>query len=236
MSKLEMDTKGALVEVAYGAKGSSELRQQVLSLLCPVFDAEVGVFVAVEQGVERRTCSGVHPGLERAFDAAWQVIRREVRPVKEQALLAGSATDRRVLRAGLERTQLFQRVMAPVRGTETLFIVPKLGAEPLGLLALGRCGGTFSAAALEHATSLVPALSVACRAVAANRAPIPDLTAAQNDLLDYLELGWGTREIAEARGTSFFTVRNQLSLLYRRLDVTNRAEAIGLRRRVSRAG
>ena len=38
------------------------------------------------------------------------------------------------------------------------------------------------------------------------------------------------REIAHARGTSFFTVRNQLSALYRRLEVGNRAEAIGLRR------
>jgi len=77
----------------------------------------------------------------------------------------------------------------------------------------------------------VPALSVASRAVTASSSqPLPRLTETELDLLDYLELGWGTREIAEARGTSFFTVRNQLSALYRRLEVTNRAEAIGLRR------
>jgi DNA-binding CsgD family transcriptional regulator len=144
------------------------------------------------------------------------------------------ATDREVLGARLPRTTLYRRVMEPVRGTETLFVVPSLGGRPLGMLALGRCGGGFSSAARAEARSLVPALSVASRAVqASDSQPMPRLTATELDLLDYLELGWGTREIAEARGTSFFTVRNQLSALYRRLEVTNRAEAIGLRRRAS---
>ena len=55
------------------------------------------------------------------------------------------------------------------------------------------------------------------------------MTEAEADLLDYLELGLSTKQIAQARGTSFFTVRNQLAALQRKLGVSNRAEAIGRR-------
>jgi DNA-binding CsgD family transcriptional regulator len=206
----------------------------VLTLLCSNFEADIGIFVAIDGGREARTLRGLNGEAEARLDAVWQSVRRDVAPVTEHALRAGVATDREVLGARLLRTTLYRRVMEPVRGTETLFIVPNLGGQPLGTLALGRCGGGFSSAARAEARSLVPALSVASRAMASNSQSMPHLTATELDLLDYLELGWGTREIAEARGTSFFTVRNQLSALYRRLEVTNRAEAIGLRRRAIR--
>ena len=103
------------------------------------------------------------------------------------------------------------------------------------MLALGRCWGTFSSAAVASAQSLVKALALACRATGSSQDSLPSLTGAELDLLDYLELGWGTRQIAQARGTSFFTVRNQLSALYRRLDVANRTEAIGRCRGAPRA-
>jgi DNA-binding NarL/FixJ family response regulator len=120
--------------------------------------------------------------------------------------------------------------MAPVGGTETLFLIPRLGDRALGMVTLGRCGGHYSDATVARAKALIPALSVACRAAASCPDPPPELTATELDLLEYLELGWGTRHIAEARGTSFFTVRNQLSALYRKLEVENRTEAVGLRR------
>jgi DNA-binding CsgD family transcriptional regulator len=225
-----MTTEHALIELAYEARGLAHLREGVLELLCGAFEAEVGVFVAIEGGREVRALRGLDEEHQASLDSVWQETGREVQAVKEQALRAGVATDRRVLGASLTRTQLFQRVMAPVGGTETLFLVPKLGGRALTLVTLGRCGGHFSDAAVAHAMTLVPALSVACRAAASNSEPMPELTATELELLDYLELGWGARHIAEARGTSFFTVRNQLSALYRKLEVANRAEAIGLRR------
>ena len=229
---VQMSTEHRLIELAHAVEGALAFRERVLTLLCSSFEADVGIFVAVERGREVRTLRGLHAEDEARLDLVWHSAKSDVAPVMDQALRAGVATDREVLGAKLQRTTLYRRVMVPVRGTETLFIVPSLGGRPLGMLALGRCGGGFSSAARAEAKSLVPVLSVASRAmVASNSQPMPRLTATELDLLDYLELGWGTREIAEVRGASFFTVRNQLSALYRRLDVTNRAEAIGLRRR-----
>lgn len=225
-----MTIEHALIELAYETRGLAQLRERILELLCSAFEAEVGCFIAIEGGREVRALRGFREEDQASLDSVWQETGREVQPVKEQALRAGAATDRQVLGASLTRTKLFQRVMAPVGGTETLFLVPQLGGRALALLTLGRCGGHFSDATVAHAMALIPALSVACRAAASNPSPLPELTAAELDLLDYLELGWGTRHIAEARGTSFFTVRNQLSALYRKLEVTNRAEAIGIRR------
>jgi DNA-binding CsgD family transcriptional regulator len=230
VSLLRMNTERALIELGHQAHGASDLRERVLVLLCSAFEAEVGLFVAVEGGREVRAHRGLDAEHAAMVDAVWHAVRRDVQPVKERALHEGAATDRRVLGAKLLRTKLFQQVMAPVGGTETLFVVPKLGEQALGVLAFGRCGGRFSSAALARAKSLVPALSVVHRAAASGTRVLPQLTETELDLLDYLELGWGTQQIAHARGTSFFTVRNQLSALYRRLDVTNRAEAIGVRR------
>jgi DNA-binding CsgD family transcriptional regulator len=226
-----VNAEHSLVELAHAAGNASIFRERALALLCSTFEADVGIFLVIERGREVRTLQGFDGGGEARLDATWHTLRSDVAPVVDYALRAGVATDREVLGARLPRTTLYRRVMAPVRGTETLFIVPSAGGRPLALLALGRCGGCFSSAARAEACSLVPALSVASHALmTSNIRPLPRLTEAELDLLDYLELGWGTREIAEARGTSFFTVRNQLSALYRRLEVTNRAEAIGLRR------
>jgi DNA-binding CsgD family transcriptional regulator len=230
-----MDTAPALIELAYAARLTAELREAVLALLCQRLEAEVGVFVAIEGGRDVRAHCGLCEIGQTALDAIWGVARRELEPVKQHAVSAGAATDRQVLGKNLARTELFQRVMVPLGGTETLILVPRVRDRILGMLALGRCGGYFSPAALAHAKDLVPALSVAYCAVSANADPMLELTAIELDLLDYLELGWGTRQIAAARGTSFFTVRNQLSAMYRKLDVTNRAEAIGLRRGTRRS-
>jgi len=228
--RLGMATEHALIELAYQTRGLAHLREGVLELLCSAFEAQVGLFVAIERGREMRAVRGLSEEQQASLDAVWQEAGREVNAVKEQALLAGAATDRQVLGASLTRTKLFQRVMAPVGGTETLFLIPQLGGRALALVTLGRCGGHFSDAALAHGIALIPALSVAYRAADSNPDSMPELTATELELLDYLELGWGARHIAEARGTSFFTVRNQLSTLYRKLEVANRAEAIGLRR------
>jgi DNA-binding CsgD family transcriptional regulator len=225
-----MTTEHALIELAYETRELARLREGILELLCGAFEAEVGLFAAIEGGREVRTLRGLRDEYRASLDSVWQETGREVQPVKEQALRSGAAIDRRVLGASLTRTKLFQCVMAPVGGTETLFLIPQLSGRALALVTLGRCGGHFSDAAVGDAMALIPALSVVCRAAASNPDPMPELTATELDLLDYLELGWGARHIAEARGTSFFTVRNQLSALYRKLEVANRAEAVGLRR------
>jgi DNA-binding CsgD family transcriptional regulator len=231
-----MTTEHELIELGYQVSTPSALRERALELLCPIFEAEVGVFVALEGGREVRALRGWRGPHGASLDAAWQAVRGELQPVRAKALRDGVATDRRVLGTKLWQTTLFHRVMAPLGGTETLVVIPRLAGRALGMVAFGRCGGSFPSRSIAHARSLVPALSVAIGAAATSSLPaFPQLTASELDLLDYLELGWGAREMAEARGTSFFTVRNQLSALYRKLEVANRTEAVGLRRGVPRA-
>ena len=85
----------------------------------------------------------------------------------------------------------------------------------------------FSDAALAHARSLLPAVSLALRVASRPVDPLPTLSDTERELLSHLALGFSTAEIARARSRSFFTVRNQLAALYRKLEVANRAEALG---------
>lgn len=222
-----MTTEHALIELAHHVASLDAMREGALGVLGDALDAEVGLFVTLPGDRAARSFRGLPRHRCEAMDRVWERIGVEVRLVKEQAAREGASTDRQVLGQGLTRTVLYREVMAPVGGTETLFIVPTLAGRAVGLVALGRRRGTFSEAAITHARGLRAALSVACRAVSAASTPAPALSLVERDLLDYLELGLCTRQIAEARGTSFFTVRNQLSALYRKLDVANRAEAIG---------
>jgi DNA-binding CsgD family transcriptional regulator len=52
------------------------------------------------------------------------------------------------------------------------------------------------------------------------------LTPRERELLRYLRLGYTNREIAQACGTSFRMVRNQLSRVFDRLEVSTRSEAV----------
>jgi DNA-binding NarL/FixJ family response regulator len=53
------------------------------------------------------------------------------------------------------------------------------------------------------------------------------LSTREREILSYLRLGYTNREIGLALGTSFRTVRNQLSHLFEKLGVSTRAEAVG---------
>lgn len=54
------------------------------------------------------------------------------------------------------------------------------------------------------------------------------LMAVERDLVAWLAAGRSTAQIAQIRGRSGATVRNQLHALYRKLGVTNRAEAVAV--------
>jgi DNA-binding CsgD family transcriptional regulator len=221
-----------LVDAAHEARSPADLRSRALAILMQGLEADLGVFVAREGRTETRTLRGLGDESERSLDRTWATTRHELLPVKVHACREGAATDRRVLGPSLETTTLFRSVMAPIGGTETLVLVLEAARTPIGLVALGRRGSRFSDATLAHARTLVPVLSLACRAVARTVEVLPALTDAEDEMIRYLELGLSTAEIARARGRSFFTVRNQMAALYRKLEVANRAEALGRVRRM----
>ncbi len=55
---------------------------------------------------------------------------------------------------------------------------------------------------------------------------VPELTAREREVLEHIGTGATNREIAEALHLSPHTVKEHTSLLYRKLDVRNRAEAV----------
>jgi DNA-binding NarL/FixJ family response regulator len=64
---------------------------------------------------------------------------------------------------------------------------------------------------------------------AGNAAPVaPALTSAEREVLSYLHLGYSNAQIADARGNTERTVRNQLSSAYAKLGVGSRAEAVAV--------
>jgi DNA-binding CsgD family transcriptional regulator len=232
-----MNTEHDLLALAHGAGSLARFREAALDLLRGALDAEVGLFVTLADRDAAPAVRGLDAVSNARLDARWNVYAPEVAPVQAAAGLAGATTDLRTLGAGLRRTRVYREIMAPARGSESLYVVPALAGRKVGFVMLGRCGGRFSDAAVAHARSLAPCLAVACAALASIAPTLPaaprDVSRTEADLLGYLALGYSSRQIATARGTSFFTVRNQLSALYRKLGVANRTEAVGLRRRRS---
>src|SRR5690606_35691565 len=135
--------------------------------------------VTLDAGKEVRVIRGLATDERAVVEGGWRRSQTDLLGVTTTALARGATTDRRVLGASLERTILFRSVMAPLGGTETLVLVPSVGALCLGMFALGRRGGRYSDAALAHAQSLVPVLSLACRALLGPRALGPAVTAAE---------------------------------------------------------
>lgn len=211
----------ALASTAQDCADLVTLRARTTTLVRERLDADVAIF-ATEDGCQ---LEGLPATVAATLTRSWRTYGREIAPVQEVALAEGASTDRRVLGAALSRTRVYREVMAEVGGVESLFVVARRGEHKLGFLMLGSSRRGFGDAALAEARTLAPVLSLACAALGA---PLPSaLSPAERELVRHLALGHATADIALARGTSFFTVRNQLSALYRKLGVANRAEALG---------
>lgn len=224
-----------LVELAATAPDLECCRSQVLAALVHSLEADVGLFATLGPTGRPEISELGMTDVNGALESGWEGFGREILAVQRETQRAGASTDRRVLGGAIEQTKLHREVIAPLGGSESLFVVPAFGGRKLGFVMLGRCGNRlFTDAELSEARALGPSLSVICAAFAGALTPNPalaNLSETERELLEYLELGYGNREIAAARGTSFFTVRNQLSTLYRKLGVSNRTEAVGLRSR-----
>jgi len=152
-----------------------------------------------------------------------------IRSAARQA--AGVAVDREVLGAApLARTRTYREIMQPHHGRCSLHLYLGDECAPAALLVLGRTRNDFRArdiALMQQARAL---LTVCERALSAVGTPAKPqglrLTPREREILSYLRLGYSNPQIAAASGTSFRTVRNQLSLLFDKLEVATRAEAV----------
>jgi DNA-binding CsgD family transcriptional regulator len=175
------------------------------------------------------------PGLDsqvrRESAGRFEVYAREYEPLRRKALQeGGAAIDVEVFgRATLERTLTYREMMQPHRGRSSLLAFMGGPTDPRVLLVLGRTGtGEFTERDRQQLVAARSLLTVCERAVASRQfaAAAPALSPRERELIQYLRLGYTNREIGAACGTSFRTVRNQLSHLFDKLEVSTRSEAV----------
>lgn len=234
---MEALTPGLVAEVACSAKHWLEVEEAVLELLLRHVGADTAFFADARGPSE--TAVGVLAERRPQLLAAWSKLGEGMAPLLNAARAGnGVVVDSELLGQGLKRLPYYQVIMRPVRGCTTLMAFLSTGARQTPRkLVLGRCVGTGPFRSNQQAllASLVPTLSLAAAALddGACRNPpsaleVQRLTAREREVLSYLHLGYTNREIGCALGTRERTVRNQLTQVYAKLGVANRAEAVGL--------
>jgi DNA-binding CsgD family transcriptional regulator len=161
---------------------------------------------------------------------------REIEPVKQHALAHGGvAVDTEVLGSRARATRYFRDLVRPMGGGHSLLGFLGLRGRPCGVVMLGRESRMpFDAHDVARVRALGPAIALGSMSFAAESsracealATTLGLTPRERDISGYLALGFSNGEIARALGTSSNTVRNQLAALFRKAEVSNRAELVG---------
>ena len=173
---------------------------------------------------------------ERLWQARGSVYVEEAAPMMRLALGdAGVVHDLEVVPASLrERSAFYTEYMRPLGGGgfACLGITAPRGACGLSLTRYGR--GRFQDAELALLRRLRPYLALAVRGLetcAPEVRPAPvlaGLTPREQEFCRYVARGLTNGEIASVCGCSPNTVRNRLAGVFRKLEVTTRAELAGL--------
>ena len=217
-----------LIEAANAARSVAEYETTLFSAL----DRSIGFEVAF--CLRSDSLGPVTPGFQSSIRAEargrWQAYREDFRLVEARAQRVGRVViDREVLGAQkLERTSVYQEVMRPHHGESSLIAYLGAGSQIVAGVVLGRTRTRFKPTEVELLRAALPVLTVCELAVGPRRPSDSELLSArEREILSYLKLGYTNREIGLALGTSFRTVRNQLSHLFEKLGVSTRAEAVG---------
>lgn len=147
----------------------------------------------------------------------------------------GTAIDTEIFTSTqLKRTQLYQEIMRPMHGRSTLYGQVTLRGRKLSTIVLGRSGTNFQEKDANRLQPLLASLAVAEASYEIiDSLQSPSLTtynlklsSRERELLSYVRLGYTNKEIASALDNSPHTVRNQLSRLYKKCEVTTRSELV----------
>ena len=228
-SLTDMPTQQAvLIEAAHSAASVADYETALFGVL----DRSIGFEVAF--CLRSGSLGPVTPGFQSSVRAEtrgrWQAYREDFRLVEACARRVGRVViDREVLGARkLERTSVYREVMQPHHGESSLIAYLGAGSQIVTGVVLGRTRTRFKPAEVERLRAALPVLTV-CELAVGRRMPSESesLSSREREILSYLRLGYTNREIGLALGTSFRTVRNQLSHLFEKLGVSTRAEAVG---------
>jgi DNA-binding CsgD family transcriptional regulator len=214
----------AIVDAAATANARADYERPLFELLERAIGFDVA-FCVRRDGIGPHA-PGFDPEVRRRVSGRLEFCAREYAGMKEQALRgSGVAVDREYFgRARLELTQTYREVIRPHRGRSSLLLF-----LPDTTLVLGRTRFDFRDAECQTLAAMRSLVAVCEQALAARlpmTPPAPQLSPRERELVAYLRLGYTNHEIASAFGTSFRTVRNQLSVLFAKLEVSTRSEAV----------
>lgn len=234
MNKLDF---GTILEAAHAATSLDAFEQITLPLLRQHIACDQ-LFFVVRSGI-RGPALGFDERVRQTTAGRFSHYSRELEPFRRAAASNGGVgVDREFFGStALQRTAHYREIMRPHSGQSTLLGYLSFQGEAVGGVVFGRSTPGFLEAEQRLLREALPALSLAraaFRPLSQGRAReiLPAvaerLSPRERDVLSYLILGYTNAEIALACGTSFRTVRNQLTSLFRKVGATTRAEAVSL--------
>jgi len=163
----------------------------------------------------------------------------EARRVLEgPAVSLGVILDREAMSAReRDRASFYREYLGPLGTCNFAMFLVRSGSSTTQLLSLTRTGASsFHVAEMQWLRRLHATVSIAARVfpgvsgiqVPTLPSPPSPLTAREADIVAYLVRGLQNAEIADCLGTSRNTVRNQVQHLFRKLDVSTRAELVAV--------
>ena len=232
MQGAKWPTPDEIIGLAFEATSRVEFRAEIMRRLLACTGADFAIFSGLATPPEREEV--LHLDMEVACAARLTYLEIERLPLMarafEQLREHGALIDTELYRPNewerLPYVEQYQRAY----GVKSNLIVSWMSRsrEPI-VLMVARAGRLISAEHAESARRLLRTLAVADASLGvASEQPhsslFEGLTARQQQIIEYLCLGYSNAEIARACGTSMFTVRNHLVRLFERFGVSTRTE------------
>jgi DNA-binding CsgD family transcriptional regulator len=228
MSQAELIAE--LAALAAAAPSREALRDEVLERL----DRRIGFDFGVlwRPGETTATVRGFDPAMFGRFAARERHYRADFAALAAAAGAQGGVTrDTAALTTRQrDRSLFYGEIIRPIGSAGFLHAQLALHGQTVCVLQLGRAGRAGFAFREREAQRLRALAPVLALGEAAHRplAPLPPSTerfsVRESEVARLVALGFTNREIALACGTSPHTVRNQLAAIFRKAEVTTRAE------------
>lgn len=234
----------SILEIAHAVDERPMFQREALAWLGRSLGYRLGFFLGLEtmngqapQG-PGLVAVGADAGYSEMLLRHFSCYSDELEPVKEHARHHGGiAVDTDVLGQAVQQTRYYQELARPAGGGHSLLCFLRLRDHPSGVLMLGRESHLpFSVQDQIRVRTVAPLLALVLASFGQRRFKTGEgcgkpnwfeLTPREREISNYLVLGYTNREIAIALETSPNTVRNQLATLFRKAEVSNRAELVG---------
>ena len=226
---------GELVDVSTTAIGEPQLTRWILENL----SAHVPFESAIYLPIPHRPAPPIAINRERKYLELYKHLLANYARItagQEKGHIAAARTgayrDTEVFTSAERRElPLFAEIIRPQGISSQLVSHVTFRGERCGIMYLSRHGRArpFSANDEAALSRLLPAIALSQASLRSHTAQPENcelLTAREQQIAFYVERGFRNHDIAAILGTSARTVRNQLSTLFDKVNVTNRAELV----------